>query len=301
MQTKKRLVGAHVSSAGGHDKAVERAAAIGCNCVQVFSGSPRGWQRPDIAAIDTDKITAKQKELSVSPIFTHALYLINVTADKPEIVAKSVSTLQKELEFDGHIGGAGVVVHLGSHLGNGWDAVKDDLVTRLKQILKASPTTSTLLIENSAGQQGKLSSDLAEIRWVFDQLEKSGGFVSAGRLGWCFDTCHAWAAGYYFGETAPDVTAEAKNPVRGRADQVISDLNLWPMLKLIHINDSRDPFGSGRDRHENLGEGSIPLADLRRFLNLEPVKNIPLVTEVPGFAGEGPDAKNIEKIWSMLD
>lgn len=299
MQTTKRLVGAHVSSAGGHDKAIERAAAIGCNCVQVFSGSPRGWQRPDLATIDTNKITAKEQELHVKPIFTHALYLINLTADKPATIAKSTMTLQKELAFDAYIGGAGVVVHLGSHLGNGWESVRADLVKRLATILDASPAESTLLIENSAGQQGKLSSDLSEIRWLLDELEAKGEYVSGGRLGWCFDTCHAWAAGYYLGPQPPQAEP-AKNPVRGQATQVITELNLWSTLKLIHVNDSRDPFGSGRDRHDNIGEGSIPLDDLKHFLNQAHVKSIPLVTEVPGFDGNGPDKQNIDRIYSLL-
>lgn len=297
--TKKRSIGAHVSAAGGHDKAIERAAAIGCNCVQVFSGSPRGWQRPNLNAINTEKLFAKQQELYVEPIFTHALYLINLTADKTEILAKSVDTLKKELVFDAHIGGAGVVVHLGSHLGNGWAQVSQSLVERLTVVLKETPANSTLLIENSAGQQGKLCSDLSEIRWLLDELEKVGQFVSQGRLGWCFDTCHAWAAGYYLGSDLPKTT-DNKNTPLGSAPQTISELELWQWLKVIHVNDSRDPFASGRDRHANIGEGTIPHGDLEHFLNLPELQNIPMITEVPGFAGNGPDAENIARIAKML-
>jgi len=296
--TKKRLVGAHVSSAGGHDKAIERAAAIGCNCVQVFSGSPRGWQRPELVAIDLDKLYAKQAELSVKPIFTHALYLINLTADKPEVLTKSIETLKKELEFDAHIGGAGVVVHLGSHLGNGWEKVKQNLVDRIDKILNTTANNSTLLIENSAGQQGKLCSDLAEIRWLFDELENRGQYVSTGRLGWCLDICHAWASGYHLGPQPPQ-SELSKHLSRGELSQQITNLDLWNSLKLIHINDSKDPFGSGRDRHENIGEGTIFLDDFKYFLTLSETKDIPLVTEVPGFDGNGPDAENIQRIQAL--
>lgn len=297
--TTQRLIGAHVSSAGGHDKAIERAATIGCNCAQVFSGSPRGWQRPNLDTIDTEKLSAKQQELSVKPVFTHALYLINLTADKPEVITKSVETLKKELAFDAHIGGAGVVVHLGSHLGNGWQNVKVELVKKIGQVLEQSPEESCLLIENSAGQQGKLCSDLSEIHWLLDELEKVGRFVSQGRLGWCFDTCHAWAAGYYLGSQPPE-SAESKNIPLGSAQQIISQLGLWQSLKVIHVNDSRDPFAAGRDRHANIGEGTIPHGDLEYFLNLSELQNIPLITEVPGFEGNGPDAENIARIAKML-
>lgn len=297
--TKKRLIGAHVSSAGGHDKAIERAADIGCNCVQVFSGSPRVWQRPSLAGIDTEKLYAKQKELSVKPIFTHALYLINLTAEKPEIITKSVETLTKELEFDAHVNGAGVVVHLGSHLGNGWETVRQDLVDRLDMILNTTPKNSRLLIENSAGQQGKLCSDLSEIRWLLDELEKVGQFVSKGRLGWCLDTCHAWAAGYHLGSQPPQETT-SKNGNQGSAFEVISEHGLWSTLKVIHVNDSRDPFASGRDRHANIGDGTIPQQDLQHFLNQPELLNIPLITEVPGIDGNGPDQVNIERIKRLV-
>ncbi len=298
--TKKRLIGAHVSSAGGHDKAIERAADIGCNCVQVFSGSPRVWQRPSLAGIDTEKLYAKQKELSVKPIFTHALYLINLTAEKPEIITKSVETLTKELEFDAHVNGAGVVVHLGSHLGNGWETVRQDLVDRLDMILNTTPKNSRLLIENSAGQQGKLCSDLAEIRWLLDELESRGQYVSHGRLGWCLDTCHAWAAGYHLGPQPPE-TEPSKHLSHGELAQQIAKLDLWGSLKLIHVNDSKDPFGSGRDRHENIGDGTIFLDDIKYFLTLSETKDIPLVTEVPGFDGNGPDAENIRRILTLIN
>lgn len=296
-----------MSSAGGHAKAIERAAAIGCNCAQVFSGSPRGWKRAELTTVDVDKISTKQNKLDVSPIFTHALYLINMTADKADTLQKSLTTVSKELEFDAHVGGAGVVIHLGSHLGVGWDGVKADLRDRLHQVLQATPTASRLLIENSAGQNGKLCSDLSEIRWLFDELEKLGGYVSEGRLGWCVDTCHAWAAGYSLGPQPPteadlahSSSTNSKNHNHGSLVAAIDTLDLWSTLRVIHVNDSKDPFGSGRDRHENIGEGSIPTEDLRHFLNLTQVSQIPLITEVPGFAGDGPDEENIQRIKELV-
>lgn len=272
-----RKIGAHLSTTGGVDKAVENAHDMGANCLQVFSGSPRMWRRTSLDKIDAAKIFAAQAKFDVKPIFTHALYLVNLASDKPELVQISTQTLIHDLKFDAHIKGSGVVVHLGSHQGRGFEAVKNQLVTQIKNILANTPADSTFLIENSAGQNGKIASQLEEVRWLLDQ-------VDSPRLGWCFDTCHGFAAGYDL------ATVGAK----------LTDLNLWSTLKVIHINDSRDPFDSGRDRHDNLGEGNIPAESLKTFLTLPPALEIPLITEAPGFDGNGPDAENIARIKALV-
>ncbi len=277
-----RIIGAHVSAAGGIEKTPQRAAAIGCSSIQLFSGSPRVWRKPDLASHNVNKLFSEQKKYGVSSIFTHAIYLVNLASDKPELIKKSMATLKYDLAFDALVRGSGVVVHLGSHQGRGWEAVKDQVVAEIKQLLAESPANSTLLIENSAGQKGKLNSDLAEIKWILDQ-------VDSPKLGWCFDTCHAHAAGYSLGEKVK----ETRNVRQETALQAINRLDLWSTLKLIHVNDSRDELGDGRDRHANLGEGHIPMADFKYFLNFGKVKNIPLVLEVPGFEKKGPDAKNV--------
>ncbi len=294
-----RKIGAHVSASGGLYKAVERANEIGANCVQLFSGSPRVWRRTELSMFDTSKLFAKQKELSVEPIFTHSLYLINLASDKPELLEKSFNALKYDLEFDSLIKGSGIIVHLGSHQGRGWEAVREQVAEQIVNLLKVTPEDSTFLIENSAGQNGKLCSNLEEIRWLIDRVEDLGGsksnFLSnsslraesKSRLGWCFDTCHSHAAGYYLGE-------EPQSLVSKSAIEEITKLDLWGKLKCIHVNDSRDDFDSGRDRHANLGEGNIPVADFEYFFNYEKVLEIPLILEVPGLDGNGPDAHNIE-------
>ncbi len=324
-----RKIGAHVSAAGGHFKAVERVAEIGCNTLQIFSGSPRVWAKPKLEAIDTVKFFSTQKMLKVNQVITHALYLINLASDKPENVQKSINALIYELTFDSLIKGAGVVVHLGSHTGRGWEAVKDQVATAVSTILEKTPEDSTFLIENSAGQNGKLCSDLNEIRWLLDQ-------VNSPRLGWCIDTCHAHAAGFVLSPTSSfpsfsvrrsnlnevltndqDEISRAKgeegktsgsknenmtNGERGKVlDQEITKLDLWSTLHCIHVNDSKDEFDSGRDRHANLGEGNIPMEDFKHFLNLEQVQNIPLILEVPGFDNEGPDKQNVDILKKLVE
>ncbi|MFZ5376755.1 MAG: deoxyribonuclease IV [Patescibacteria group bacterium] len=286
-----RKIGAHLSTNGGIDKAVERAAAIGANCLQVFSGSPRMWLRTSLERIDAQKIWSKQRELSVTPIFTHALYLLNLASDNPDLVKKSLESLKHDLRFDSHIKGSGVVVHLGSHQGRGWAAVKEQLAASILEILSQTPANSRFLIENSAGQNGKIASDLTEIRWLLDEVRRELPANSHDRLGWCFDTCHGFAAGYSYLE---DSGQRQISPEIGR-------LKLWSDLACVHVNDSRDAFDSGRDRHENIGEGNLPLTDLGNFLRLPELATVPFITEAPGFDGNGPDAENIARIRQLVE
>jgi len=304
-----RKVGAHVSGAGGLAESVARAAAMGCNAMQIFSGSPRVWQKRPVNQLVSDEYFAARQQLGVTPVITHALYLVNLASDKQENLEKSVSSLTYELEFDAAIQGGGVVVHVGSHQGRGWESARDQVVTLITKILSQTPAESCFLIENAAGQNGKVGDDLREVKEILERLEDGGGFVSKGRIGWCFDTCHAHAAGYYLGSQAPELVIDGKSEKelknahrRGAlsAQATITELGLWEALKCVHVNDSKDPFGSGRDRHQNLGDGAIPLADFAAFLNVPELLAVPLILEVPGLDGAGPDAANVERLLGIV-
>ena len=237
MKTPRRL-GAHLSVAGGLVHAAENMISMGGNCLQIFSGSPRSWARKTLEQAKAEAYKTFCKDHNFGPTFIHALYLINLSGDRDDLVQHSIGALTYDLQYSSQIGANGVIVHLGSHLGKGFDAVFDVLVKRMREILDATPTDSTLLIENSAGQQGKLCSDFADVQRLYTALPT---YVEKGRLAWCFDTCHGFAAGY-------DLL---------NIDQKMKKHNLLNSLKVIHLNDSRDPFDSGRDRHENIGKDSL--------------------------------------------
>lgn len=275
-----RRIGAHLSTSGGVDQAVERAHEIGANALQVFSGSPRMWRRTSLEKIESEKIWSNQEKYDVTPIFTHALYLVNLASDNPELVEKSMTALKHDLEFDTHIRGAGVVVHLGSHQGRGFAAVKNDLVKTMAEILQATPESSTFIIENSAGQNGKIASDLVEIKWLMDQLKSK-------RVKWCFDTCHGYAAGKKL--TGP-----------GSVLDEMEALKLITELACLHVNDTKDPFDSGRDRHANIGDGEIGVEVLGQFLRDPRISHVPMITEVPGLDGHGPDEENLKRLWQLV-
>lgn len=279
-----RLIGAHVSCAGGIHCGIERAAAIDCSCAQIFSGSPRVWQKPSLDQVDPENIWEYCHRLGIEAIFTHALYLVNLASDKPELVEKSVKSLQYELAFDARIRGSGVIVHLGSHQGRGFEQMKDQLIDRLVHILDTTPDNSLLLIENAAGQNGKIGGKFEEIVWLLEELERAGAYVSRKQVGWCLDTCHAFAAGYRLADI-PRLVVHHK---------------LVDSLACIHVNDSRDPFASGRDRHENLGDGQLPQDDLKQLLNHPSLAHLPLILEVPGIEREGPDAENVRRLRALV-
>ena len=283
-----KLIGGHVSMAGGLDKAVGRAAKIGGNCMQIFSGSPRSWARTLPTTKELEKLFAEQEKLSVKSIFTHALYLVNLVSDKPDLVKKSVATLIFELKFDSLVKGSGVVVHLGSHQGRGWESVREKLLDTIKQILEQTPADSMLLIENSAGQSGKIASDIEEIKWMLQRLDNN-------RVGWCLDTCHAFAAGYHLVNDSK-YAQESKQP---DLISLIKEMDLADSLKCIHVNDSKVEFNSGNDRHDNIGEGEIPQKDFEGFLRHKRVRGVPLITEAPGFDGKGPDLENIKRLKKL--
>ncbi len=278
-----RRIGAHLSTAGGYAKAVDRAVEIGANALQIFSGSPRTWARKPVVVEELQALKKYAEEKDVRPLFVHALYLVNLVSDNTESVRKSKKAIIQELEFGSHFECAGLVVHVGSHQGRGWESVRRGLGVLIQEMLSEAQGAVPFLIENSAGQKGKLHSDLGEIRETFDAVKND-------RLGWCFDTCHGWAAGY------SATGKEGSKDLFAAFDQY----DLWDSLKCIHVNDSRDPFDSHRDRHENIGEGSIPREELEAILNHPKLKDIPIITEVPGFDGnKSPDAENISRLRAI--
>ncbi len=283
---KRRRLGAHVSIAGGLDQAVVRVKAMGGSALQIFSSSPRMWlsAMPSKESIEVFKKACADSD--VKPVFIHAKYLVNLASDKKSLEEVSVKSLIHDLNVANAIGAKGVVVHLGGHRGRGFAIVKDQLIKNINLILQGSLGQARLLIENSAGQQGKIASQLEEISFILKAINSS-------RLGWCLDTCHAWSAGYTAGEASGNTLVE--NDIVKQA----KSLKILDKLMVLHVNDSRDGFGSGRDRHENLGEGLMGKKVLSEYVNHPDLKHLPLIIEVPGFDGQGPDKKNLDILKSL--
>ena len=276
-----RQLGGHVSIAGGLNLSLDRAQKIGANCLQIFAASPRSWARSPFSADQVKKFNQQIKENNLRPVFIHTLYLINLASDNPDIYRKSITALKSDMQSGDLIKSAGVVVHLGSHQGRGFDAVSDQVVKSIKQILKSSSKVS-LLIENTAGQKGKVGS-LEEISYLLKQ-------VSSPRLGVCLDTAHLFIAGF-------DLT---KEKVIDKLVSLLDELGITPHLKCLHLNDSKTALASGLDQHENIGQGKIGSQGLAYFINHPRLRHLPVILEVPGFSNQGPDKKNIDITKSLL-
>lgn len=253
-------VGAHVSVAGGLARALPRAAEIGAETIQVFLASPRAWAPPPP---DPDGDAAFAAACGV-PVFVHAPYLINFGSPSPETLARSGDALAFSLRRAAAIGARGVVMHAGSAvLGNRWEDAMAQLRASVLGTLDAVPDAPRLLIEPTAGGGGALASDADSLAAYLDVLGRDE------RLGVCVDTCHVHAAGADLstpGGFATALRAYARAAGRGR-------------IGLVHVNDSRDPAGSKRDRHESIGRGRIGLDPFTALFSTAGTRRVPMVVE----------------------
>lgn len=269
-----RRVGGHVSIAGGISNAIQNTADIGGNCMQIFAGSPRLWYRQLWQDDVVNEFLSLISKHNLSPVFIHALYLVNLATDKSDLLQKSVDSLIMDLQNGALINSSGVIVHIGSHQGRGFDGAKNQIVSSIKKVLDATKTTKFLL-ENDAGQNGKIGS-LEELSYLLSEIKSE-------RLGICLDTAHLFASGYDLRDKQ-----ETKKLL-----QELKTHNLISQINLIHLNDSATDLGSGRDNHADLGKGKIGLDGLKNFVNQAELLHLPLILETPGPNKMGPDSNNV--------
>ena len=269
-----RRVGGHVSMAGSLLNAIKKTEEIGGNCLQIFAGSPRLWFRKPFPEDQIEAYLSESERLNIKPTFIHALYLVNLASTNKEILEKSVNSLIMDIQNGARLHSAGVIVHIGSHLGSGFDSVKDQILAVIQRIL-ASTENCDLILENDAGQNGKIGS-LEEISFLIKTIKDK-------RLKMCLDTAHLFESG---------VDIRKKDEVEKISKQ-LKDLDLSDKLVCIHLNDSATVLNSHRDMHANIGEGEIGLEGLRNLINHHSFNSLPLILEVPGENHAGSDAKNI--------
>jgi deoxyribonuclease-4 len=275
-------IGAHVSTAGGLDKAIDRAVEIGAETIQIFVSSPRGWAFKPIPTSMISTFKEKAASTGIGPVFFHCIYLVSLGSPTEENLAKSVQALTDYMQAAKQLGAAGVIFHSGSHRGVGFDGVFDQAVRAMDQVLKASPDNVWLTIENSAGMGDGIGSKFEEIGQILKALASPNVKV-------CLDTQHLFASGY-------DVThKEGLDRVMEEFDREIGLHN----LVAVHANDSKTPFGSAVDRHENIGKGHIGLDGFRIIMEHPAFKDIPFLLEVPGIDGNGPDKANIDVLKGL--
>jgi deoxyribonuclease-4 len=270
-------IGAHVSSSGGIDKAIDRAVEIGADSVQVFTQSPRAWRPTNHDPASFDRFREKRAEAGIGGVLCHAVYLCNLAAPDPVTYERSVATLQNTTEVASAIG-ADVVFHVGSHLGSGLEVGLERVVPALEQVLELCTGETWLLMENSAGAGGTIGRSVEELATIHERMGRHP------RLGICLDSCHLWVSGV-------DVTDPAA--LDTCLDEVDSTIGL-DRLRALHVNDAAAPFASNRDRHANILEGELG-EKLGVFLASPRLQGLPAVLETAGPDNRGPDANEIRK------
>jgi deoxyribonuclease IV len=273
--------GAHVSTSGGIHTAIDRAEEMGAESVQVFTQSPRTWRPTNHDPANFERFKERRDEAGIDGAVCHALYLVNVASPKDDVYEKSVATLVNTVDVAGAIE-ADVVFHVGSHLGAGLEAGLDRVVPALQQALEHCTGPTWLLLENSAGTGDTIGRSIEELATIVDRLDRHP------RLGLCLDSCHLWASGY-------DVTK------RDELDTVLAEVDRdvgLDRLRVAHVNDSKSPLGSNRDRHDNIGEGILG-ERLGVFVAHPAFRDLPMILEVPGKDGRGPDADEVRKLKEL--
>ncbi len=287
------VFGAHMSIAGGYSEALPRIVAIGGNCLQMFSASPRGWNLAKVSEEEATAFRAEKMKRKIDPVYFHASYLINL-ADGGFIGDHSVESLIAEFTIASKLGVRGSIIHLGSFKDKQEKIKKGELglpgeknpkyrtlIKNITTVLRATPEDTLFIIENAGTR--KIGMTMEEIGQIIADAGND-------RVRVCLDTCHLHAAGY-------DLRSEEKLDLFLKLFDRCVGLK---RLECFHMNDSRDPFGSLRDRHENIGDGEVGKEVFRLLLTHPKTKHIPCVIETPGFDGNGPDKKNLDILKSMI-
>lgn len=274
-------VGVHVSIAGGLDQAVDRAARVGCDVFQMFSRNPRGWGYKPLLGPDCTAFAEKIRSSGLIPV-DHMPYLPNLASPKEDVYEKSVSALTAELGRCDSLGIPYLVTHLGHHLGDGIAGGRMRVIAAINEALGRVDSPVSLLLENTAGEKNSVGSSFEHIRSIMD------GITEKKRIGICFDTCHAFAAGYELR------TDDGLQDTLSQFDDVIGLNN----LKIIHLNDNKGDRGSGLDRHEHIGMGFIGEEGFRRILHHKVFLDLPLICETP-IDERRDDQGNIKKVREL--
>jgi len=281
-------IGAHVRAGKGLVRALKHGADVGAEVIQIHTQSPRMW-KPAQYGIEVLAAyrEAQTEHPTVSSTFCHATYLINLASPDPELASKSRACLQANLTTADGMGADGLVLHIGSHRGRGFEAALPGIVSGLMEALDSvdpNQASCPVLLENAAGAGDTVGRSFEELEEVIDA---AGGDE---RIGVCLDTQHLWASGIPFTSMEEsDAMVEMINRTVG-----------LERLRLLHLNDSKVPFGANRDRHENIGEGTIGTPGFEALLGHSDLQGLPAILEVPG-DGDGPRAKDVSKAKEVLE
>ncbi len=275
--------GFHISVAGGFANVRERAEELGCDTIQVFTRSPRGWQATKLDEDDVANFKKDIKESNICPVFAHAPYLPNLAATDPVLMKRSIETIAEELRRCALLGIEFLVVHVGKALSTDEGRAIKRVMENVNRVFGMVPNRVKILLENTAGMGSEVGYRFEQIAEIIDGIEQKE------RVGVTLDTAHSFEAGYdWRTKSAIDETLRSFDRAIG-----------FKKLYLIHLNDSRTKFGSRVDRHWHIGKGEIGLNGFKEIVNHPILKNLPGIMETPRISKKD-DLENMRTVRSLV-
>ena len=278
-------LGAHMSVAGGLEKAFERAKQVDSDAVQIFTSNQRQWKGRVVTPEMAELFQETQSLLDIWPVVSHNSYLINLASPKEDLWQKSIAAQEQELERCEALGIPYVVAHPGAHTGSGREAGIERIVDALNTIHTDLPGYDVVtLLETTAGQGTTIGGEFKDLAEILNQVSQPE------RVGVCLDTCHIFVAGY-------DIRSESSyEETMSGFDEIVG----ISALKALHFNDSKGELGSHRDRHEHVGQGEIGADGFRGFMNDERLQGLPALLETDKSDDLHEDREAIELLRSLV-
>jgi deoxyribonuclease-4 len=276
--------GFHISIAGGFTKVIERAKARDCKTIQFFSRNPRGWKYSPLDKKEVEEFRSSIKSTDLFPIFLHMPYLPNIASLKSKFYNRSVDSIAEDLKRADQLGAQYLIIHIGHRLESSEDEAIEAVSRGINQAFEKVRNSIILLMENTAGQGTEIGYKFEQIKKIIDQVEQNQ------RMGVCLDTAHSFEAGYDLSKK------EGIERTLESFDQMIG----LKRLHLLHLNDSKTPLGSRKDRHWHIGEGYIGLEGFRYLIHHPLLQHLPGIMETPR-KDTVEDLKNMKVIRSLVE
>lgn len=258
-------IGVHVSIAGKIYESLERAKALGCTAMQIFSRNPRGWRVAKLDPEDAARFRELKKKLDIRPVVVHIPYIINLATPDKALYAKSIDAYIEDVRRADELGAEYFVTHLGSHVGSGEDGGIRRFADAMNAIIRQARPKTMMLLENTAGSG-------SWIGYTFDHMKRIvDGLDDARNVGVCLDTAHTFEAGY-------DIKAKAGLEATLEEFDALIGAGL---IRVVHFNDSLSPLGSRVDRHQHIGKGRLGLEALGRIINHPKLRQAAFIMETP--------------------
>ncbi len=279
-----KILGAHMSIAGGMGRAVERGADVGCDAIQVFTKSSNQWRARPLSDEEILEFKRLRDETGISPVVAHASYLINLASPDKDLYERSTSAFGEEVDRCETLGIPSLVAHPGSHMGAGEKAGIARVARALNRILRARRRRHVqVLLETTAGQGDSVGHRFEHLREIM------GGLESPDRVGVCLDTCHVFAAGYDLR------TRRSYHAVMEEFDKIVG----LERIRAFHLNDCKKELGCRVDRHEHIGKGFLGLDAFRWLMNDPRFDGIPMLLETPKGKDYAEDRVNLAVLRSL--